>query len=339
MALKQKTVDALNNFSRSASKAVIDEAEKAGGKSQGFRYTYIGPVDEKTRDICVEMAAAGPLYMYQIEQRGWVDSLDTGGGFNCRHNWEIFVGGGFSPEGQYNEQQEAYDEIKRRENEIMKKKWAKSGKETFIDYDDAKENMENFWGDYDDDDAKRAVEYYTANEYNIINTYARLEKNEIALNNNMLFRNPRKKERYRKFVEDLRRALKESPNFEGRSFRAVALEGDEQDMIRQFAERFQEGNVVNTNQFWSTSAERTGTDAFLNSKAEENYVFVIEGKTGTAVDALSSYTGENEILFNTDTKFIVKRISIENRTQANPEDKFSRLNVENIKVVYLEEIE
>ena len=31
MALKQKTVDALNNFSRSASKAVIDEAEKAGG--------------------------------------------------------------------------------------------------------------------------------------------------------------------------------------------------------------------------------------------------------------------------------------------------------------------
>ena len=110
-------------------------------------------------------------------------------------------------------------------------------------------------------------------------------------------------------------------------------------MIRQFAERFQEGNVVNTNQFWSTSAERTVTDAFLNSKAEENYVFVIEGKTGTAVDALSSYTGENEILFNTDTKFIVKRISIENRTQANPEDKFSRLNVENIKVVYLEEIE
>ena len=52
------------------------------------KYIYFGPVDDKTRDVCVEMAAAGPLTQAEIESQ-FPGSFITGGGFNCRHTWRI----------------------------------------------------------------------------------------------------------------------------------------------------------------------------------------------------------------------------------------------------------
>ncbi len=53
-------------------------------------YIYVGPQDEKTRDICNEMLGAGPLTKAEIMAR-FPGSLNSGGGFNCRHSWEIYV--------------------------------------------------------------------------------------------------------------------------------------------------------------------------------------------------------------------------------------------------------
>ena len=53
------------------------------------KYVYIGPVDEKTRDECLQMASAGRLTLEQIKSQFGEAVLVDGGGFNCRHKWEI----------------------------------------------------------------------------------------------------------------------------------------------------------------------------------------------------------------------------------------------------------
>jgi hypothetical protein len=55
------------------------------------KFVYIGPMDEKTRDVCIEMMAAGPLTVEEIEEQ-FPGALVDGGGFNCRHNWELDTG-------------------------------------------------------------------------------------------------------------------------------------------------------------------------------------------------------------------------------------------------------
>ncbi len=53
------------------------------------KYVYIGPLDDRTRDECLEYAGAGAITEAQIISNGWEASLSDGGGFNCRHKWEI----------------------------------------------------------------------------------------------------------------------------------------------------------------------------------------------------------------------------------------------------------
>ncbi len=52
-------------------------------------YVYVGPLDEKTRDICNEMIGAGELTRDQIINGFGPGVLQVGGGFNCRHSWDL----------------------------------------------------------------------------------------------------------------------------------------------------------------------------------------------------------------------------------------------------------
>jgi hypothetical protein len=72
---------ALSTFSRSVG------YEMAKQDPQDAEYIYEGPVDDVTRDICLEMAAAGPLTLAEIDQQ-FPGAFTDGGGFNCRHSWE-----------------------------------------------------------------------------------------------------------------------------------------------------------------------------------------------------------------------------------------------------------
>ncbi len=71
---------ALMTYSRSV------EFEMAKQDPPDTTYSYEGPVDDVTRDICLEMAAAGALTLAEIEDR-FPGAFVDGGGFNCRHSW------------------------------------------------------------------------------------------------------------------------------------------------------------------------------------------------------------------------------------------------------------
>jgi len=73
----------LNTYSRQVTNQMMDIAPS------NTKYVYIGPVDEKTRDECLQMASAGRLTLDQIKSQFGEAVLVDGGGFNCRHKWEI----------------------------------------------------------------------------------------------------------------------------------------------------------------------------------------------------------------------------------------------------------
>ena len=87
----------LNSYSRQVTNQMMSIAPKT------TKYVYIGPVDDRTRDECLDMASAGALTMDQIESRFGEAPLVDGGGFNCRHKWEIASDEGLG----FNEQEKA----------------------------------------------------------------------------------------------------------------------------------------------------------------------------------------------------------------------------------------
>ena len=73
----------LNSYSRQVTNQMMDIAPS------NTKYVYIGPVDDRTRDECLDMASAGELTLDQIVSQFGEAPLVDGGGFNCRHKWEI----------------------------------------------------------------------------------------------------------------------------------------------------------------------------------------------------------------------------------------------------------
>ena len=74
---------AMNEYSRNITKLMIDKMPE---KTQ---YQYIGALDEKTRPECLEMMSAGNLTKKEIEATFGSKVFTEGGGYNCRHKWEI----------------------------------------------------------------------------------------------------------------------------------------------------------------------------------------------------------------------------------------------------------
>ena len=72
----------LNNYSRSINYMMMKEAPR------DTLYQYVGPIDGKTRTVCLKQCAEGPLTMDQIEKAYGKSVLTYGGGYNCRHAWE-----------------------------------------------------------------------------------------------------------------------------------------------------------------------------------------------------------------------------------------------------------
>ena len=56
--------------------------------SKDAKYVYIGPSDDKTREICAQLISVGEVKLSTIEST-WAQTLTEGGGYNCRHKWEI----------------------------------------------------------------------------------------------------------------------------------------------------------------------------------------------------------------------------------------------------------
>ena len=71
----------LNNYSRSVTKVMMDNAPK------NKRYRYVGPIDGRTRDLCLQIWGAGEMTQAQIVKQFGASVLTEGGGYNCRHDF------------------------------------------------------------------------------------------------------------------------------------------------------------------------------------------------------------------------------------------------------------
>ena len=71
---------ALNTFERNVT------VEMASNDPKDTRYIYQGPVDDRTRDICIDMMSAGALTRDEVDST-FPGAFGDGGGFNCRHRW------------------------------------------------------------------------------------------------------------------------------------------------------------------------------------------------------------------------------------------------------------
>ena len=90
----------LNTYSRMVTNQMMGVAPK------NTKYVYIGPVDDRTRDECLEQIAEGEMTHSEIISKFGEAVLEDGGGFNCRHKWEIASteGKGFSEQGKVSQQ-------------------------------------------------------------------------------------------------------------------------------------------------------------------------------------------------------------------------------------------
>ena len=71
---------ALNTFERNVT------AQMAVNDPPNATYVYQGPIDQKTRDICLKMMSSGGITRDEIDSQ-YPGAFVDGGGFNCRHRW------------------------------------------------------------------------------------------------------------------------------------------------------------------------------------------------------------------------------------------------------------
>ena len=72
----------LNTYSRSVTRVMAEEMP------DNTKYYYDGPIDDRTRQICIEISANGTLTMREIDER-FPGAFVDGGGWNCRHRWTM----------------------------------------------------------------------------------------------------------------------------------------------------------------------------------------------------------------------------------------------------------
>ena len=71
----------LNDYSRSVGKVMIDQL------SDNQQYRYVGAIDDRTRDVCLQMWGSGNITKSEIESQFGASVFISGGGYNCRHQW------------------------------------------------------------------------------------------------------------------------------------------------------------------------------------------------------------------------------------------------------------
>ena len=72
----------LNNYSRAVTRTMMAE------EPDNTLYQYIGPIDGRTRDICLQMGKSPPITESEIINEFGPSVLSFGGGYNCRHKWQ-----------------------------------------------------------------------------------------------------------------------------------------------------------------------------------------------------------------------------------------------------------
>lgn len=64
-------------------------ARQALDAPKNTKYIYAGAIDDRTREVCLQYASLGEVTLEELNALGL--SLDTNGGWECRHKWRISV--------------------------------------------------------------------------------------------------------------------------------------------------------------------------------------------------------------------------------------------------------
>ena len=75
---------ALSNYSASITSLMADQLPT------NVSYVYSGPVDKKTRPLCLQFMSSGKMTREQIESVAFNAFIERGG-FNCRHQWRLYT--------------------------------------------------------------------------------------------------------------------------------------------------------------------------------------------------------------------------------------------------------
>ena len=81
--LNVAVADGIRQFDDLATQKVFEDIE--------VRWTYTGPMDERTRDICLDTILNEPPNGYtEAQVRSGKTPFGTRGGINCRHKWNVW---------------------------------------------------------------------------------------------------------------------------------------------------------------------------------------------------------------------------------------------------------
>mgnify|MGYP003112579118 FL=1 len=94
--------DSLAKFNRSVTK------QMAFGSPKNTLYIFEGPVDSRTSDDCLQVMAAGPMTLGEIDKR-FPGVFENGSHFNCRHEFFRFTSSGQYEEAQLQKQFDTRD--------------------------------------------------------------------------------------------------------------------------------------------------------------------------------------------------------------------------------------
>mgnify|MGYP003137933462 CR=1 FL=1 len=82
----------MNVMAYDSLKIFDDTARYKVFEGQDVRWTYVGPIDDRTRDACLNTAGNEPQKGYtekEILSKKVETKFGTRGGFNCRHSWMV----------------------------------------------------------------------------------------------------------------------------------------------------------------------------------------------------------------------------------------------------------
>ena len=290
MGFNQKINDSMNNMSRSVTTQMMKDAPP------DLKYVYIGPVDEKTRPFCLDAAAQGALTEAQILELGgeYAESLVSGGGINCRHNWELASD---DIQSQFHRGEEAKD--------IMIGNLPKSKDNIYKGFKDSNiatmEYVKTISEDVED-----SIRKYTWDTYGAINSYMR-GGTTFGYGVNEL----------RKEIRNIKRFAKNAPKVDATLYRRTSWMSTEKKQYKEVRDFFLNNSEFRTKQFMSTSTQLQKDFAISpNGFAID---FKITGsKTGINIDSLSSFN-QKEILLMDGTKFKIKstRFSLDLKASSN----------------------
>ncbi len=266
----------LNTYSRVATNTMMKDAPT------DTKYVYVGPIDEKTRDECLQYASAGALTESEIINNGWTASLVDGGGFNCRHKWEIASDEGI----KFFEGKQAQKVIKQKTS--IKKPTAK-----FSNTKQADDYIKNVsLKDMTKEQRKSIKEYSKGGQLTDVINYQLRTSATLG-------------EGARRVVKRLNSSLDKLPSYNNDVYRGISFPNMEEAI--NFIKNIKVGQTITELGFTSTSIKQGVALEFLRTN-KAGFLFKIKSKNGKWIGELSDFQEELEVLFKSGSIFKVKKM-------------------------------